>query len=139
MKKLLQDLLDEYQKIDAQLTAAGDVDGVWHKHVLARMAEMRDRLERGDDLHLPQEIDGKFHGRVFRNRDQCEEKCFVVFVPRDALLPALLAKYEAMLVQVNAGEEQVQAVSRLRERVMAWQLAHPTEVKIPDAVPGECP
>lgn len=90
------------------------------------------------DLHKPQSLDGKFHGRVFRNRDNQEEKAFVVFVPHDKHLLSVLLHYEALCIDDGANSEQVAAVQRLIARVANWQRWNPQAVKTPDADPGEC-
>lgn len=89
-------------------------------------------------IHKSQPLDGKFHGRVFRNRDNKEEEVFVVFVPRDRFLVETLEHYRTLCHNGGADEEQVAAVMRLIERVEAWQAANKDKVKTPDAEPGEC-
>lgn len=92
-----------------------------------------------ENLHKPQPLDGKFHGRVFRNRDNQEEDVFVVFVPRDKHLLEVLAYYLHLCNDdVAVGTEQIHAVERLLKRVKQWQDENSTKLKSPDALPGEC-
>jgi len=85
----------------------------------------------------PQELDGKFHGWVMRKRDGQVERDFVVFVPRDKLLPELLRHYRLLCEAAGANALHLEAIDQLRVRVMKWQQDHPKEVKIPDTSPGE--
>jgi len=93
-------------------------------------------------LHKEQTLDGKFHGRVFRNRDNKEEEVFVVFVPRDKHLLGVLGYYLGLCQQDGdprpEHNEQVAAVYRLIRRVEHWQHNNKDLVKTPDAEPGEC-
>jgi hypothetical protein len=82
-----------------------------------------------------QPLDGKFSGYVWRNRDKRVEEQFVVFVPRDEMLVGVLRYYETACQQ-RCGQEQLDAVQRLRARVAEWQKKNPT--KLPDAELGEC-
>jgi len=92
-----------------------------------------------DQLHRDQPLDGKFHGRVFRNRDNKEEDVFVVFVPRDRHLIEVLHHYYALCESdPNIGIEQLDAIQRLIERVAVWQEENADKIKTPDALPGEC-
>lgn len=90
---------------------------------------------------LPKEapLDGKFHGRVFRNKDGVEEPpdSWIVFVARDNALPRTLEFYRQECIRLGAEWAQIEAVEKLILRVEAWRAANPTATKIPDVESGE--
>lgn len=62
---------------------------------------------------------------------------WVVFYARDDCLPSLLALYEQMLRDRKADDRQIEAVRRLRGRVITWRQIHPEKCKVPDIDVGE--
>lgn len=85
-------------------------------------------------------LDGKFHGRIFRNLDNTEVPSdrWMAFMAYDNALPATLAFYRQECERIGAGEEQLAAVDRLIHRVAEYRRLHPETHKVPDAEPGEC-
>jgi hypothetical protein len=86
-------------------------------------------------------LDGKFTGVIQRRRDGVlvPDDRWVGFMAYDNAFPATLRFYREECARIGADQEQLQAVDRLIGRVDAWRAAHPELIKIPDALPGECP
>lgn len=84
-------------------------------------------------------LDGKFHGVVVKNKDGSvvTPDQWIVFLAKDNALPATLQFYEQECRRLNAGSEQIQSVSRLRERLRQWRVDNQSKCKVADTEPGE--
>lgn len=86
-------------------------------------------------------LDAKFyvegHLRKVKDDSIVPDDEFVVFLAKDNCLVALLALYEQMLSDRLADHRQIDAVRRMRGRVIAWRQAHPEACKVPDIEVGE--
>jgi hypothetical protein len=61
----------------------------------------------------------------------------VVFLAKDALLPALLDKYEQLCIDSNVGSLQIDGVRLLKDRVLYYQRMNQKLVKHPDVGSGK--
>ena len=86
-----------------------------------------------------EKLDGKFHGEIFRNKDNRVEPVdsWIVFVARDnALIPTLEFYYHECKRQ-GAALPQLEAINELIQRVNKWRNSNPEKCKVPDVEPGE--
>jgi len=85
--------------------------------------------------HLPK-LDSKFYGTVIKAKDNTivDGSEYVVFLAKDNAFAAILPEYLAKCVELDADEEQIEAVMRLIARVDQWRAANPDRCKVPDAV-----
>lgn len=88
---------------------------------------------------MPQKLDGKFYGVLFREKDHTPvpPDRYVVFLARDKAFLPTLRYYRRECEHLGAADPQLAAVDNLIARVEAWQKAHPDEMKLPDVDPGE--
>lgn len=86
-----------------------------------------------------QKLDGKFYGRIFKNKDHSEVPAdsFIVFLAKDRALIPTLEFYRAECERIGCELPQLIAVNDLISRVQKWQDDHPAEMKAPDVAPGE--
>lgn len=84
-------------------------------------------------------LDGKFHGRIFKNKngEEVPPDEFVVFLAKDNAFPATLRFYHEECERQGAAPEQLAAVEAAIERLMVWRAEHPERLKTPDVEPGE--
>lgn len=84
-------------------------------------------------------LDGKFHGTVFRHKDNQLEPPdgWIVFVARDNALIPTLQFYRDECRRLGAGKDQIAAITTLIQRVGKWREDNPDKLKVPDVDPGE--
>ncbi len=58
---------------------------------------------------------------------------YVVFLAKDNAFAAIMPDYLAKCIELGCDEEQVQAVTRLMDRMLAWRNTNPEKCKVPDA------
>jgi hypothetical protein len=87
---------------------------------------------------MPKQLDGKFYGVLYRQRDNQLEPPdgWMVFVARDNALPATLDFYWAECKRLGAAEVQLAAIDDLRDCVMSWRERHADQCKVPDVQAG---
>lgn len=84
-------------------------------------------------------VDDKY-GRFTPERGSIgKDEPVVVFRGKDRLLPELLAVYERMCEHEGADEHSVRVIAQRRQEIVAWQAAHPRQVKTPDTTPEQVP
>lgn len=84
-------------------------------------------------------LDGKVHGRLFKNKnlEEIPEDEFVVFRPHDnAFVPALEC-YLQYCINLGVSATQIAAIEDLQRRVENWRSRNPDRCKLPDVEPGE--
>jgi hypothetical protein len=88
---------------------------------------------------MPEAIDRKFKftATSIQSGQEFTPKNAFLFLARDPAVPAMLDTYEAKCKELGAGEEQLQAVRLLRDRVVKYQARHPKKVKVADVEPGK--
>jgi ABC-type thiamine transport system substrate-binding protein len=88
---------------------------------------------------VSQKLDLKFHGVVVKNKDQSivPQDQWMVFLAKDAALPATLAFYYAECAHLGAALEQLEAIKELQFRVNMWRAEHAAMIKVPDVNPSE--
>lgn len=88
---------------------------------------------------MPEVIDRKFKFKAvsIHSGKQFTEKNAIVFLAKDALVPALLKYYEQLCRTQECDERQIKAVELLRERVEKYQAMYPRKVSFPDVAEGE--
>lgn len=88
---------------------------------------------------MPQSLDGKFYGAIFRHKDNQIEPpdSWMVFVARDNALPATLRFYVEECERLGCEPIQIEAVGRLIRKVDEWRAANPDKIKKPDVDAGE--
>jgi hypothetical protein len=120
--------------LDLSCSGANMADSLEEKKETARalIAEFKVRV-----MNECEQLDGKFCGFVWRRKDGKVEEQFVIFVPRDNLVPELLSYYAALCVDNVVGPAQIQSVSRLQQRVQTWRDVNLTSCKLPDVNIGE--
>jgi hypothetical protein len=62
-----------------------------------------------------------------------DDEPVVVFRARDALLPALLAKYQQMCLEAGSPPRHYELISESLASVESWQRANPDRVRTPDS------
>lgn len=84
-------------------------------------------------------LDGKFTGTLTKNKDgsTVPDDQWIVLLAKDNAVPATLEFYYGECLRVGAGQDQVQSVAALIERVRQWRAANPDKCKIPDVQAGE--
>jgi hypothetical protein len=84
-------------------------------------------------------IDRKFYFTAvsLKSKKKYSDNNAVVFLAKDALLPALLDHYYALCVEHKVDERQLKGVALLRERVMKFQAKHTKKVHVPDVDEGK--
>lgn len=88
---------------------------------------------------MPQTLDGKFFGLIFRQKDNTivPPSEFVVFLAKDRAFLPTLRFYKEECQRIGAETPQLEAIDALIGRVEAWQRENVTAMKIPDVHPGE--
>lgn len=61
----------------------------------------------------------------------------VLFLAKDALLPALLEKYMELCRDNGVGDSQIKGVALLKDRVMTYQRRNINKVRVPDVGDGK--
>lgn len=86
-----------------------------------------------------QKLDGKFYGRIFREKDNTEvpPDQFIVFLARDRALIPTLEFYRTKCEELGCEWPQLAAINDLLCRVEAWQYSHLSEMKLADTDSGE--
>lgn len=87
---------------------------------------------------MPEIIDRKFRfeavsinsGNVYTQRNA------LVFLLKDALLPALLDKYVELCLQAGVSGRQIAGIHLLKDRVLKWQRRNIKKVCKPDVDEG---
>lgn len=80
-------------------------------------------------------LDCKFYGHILKAKDGSvvPDDEYVVFLAKDNAFASVLTLYLAKLIELEADQEQIDAVIRLVDRVNAWREANPDKCKVPDA------
>lgn len=82
-------------------------------------------------------LDGKFYseGGIFKAKDNSRvpDDEWVVFLAKDNAFAAMLPQYLEKCIELDADEEQIDAVMRMIARLDAWRKANPERCKVPDA------
>lgn len=86
-----------------------------------------------------QKLDGKFYGRIYREKDGTEVPPdeFIVFLAKDRALIPTLNFYLGECEALGCESAQLVAVKELIARADQWQLSHLDQMKLPDVHPGE--
>jgi hypothetical protein len=61
----------------------------------------------------------------------------ILFLAKDALLPALLAKYEELCVMSGVDRHQIKGVQLLKERVITYQKCNINKTRLPSVEEGK--
>lgn len=80
-------------------------------------------------------LDTKYYGTVIKAKDDTivDGSEWIVFRPGDNAFAAVLPQYLEKCIELEADQEQIDAVIRLIDRVEAWRVANPDRCKVPDA------
>jgi hypothetical protein len=80
-------------------------------------------------------LDAKFYGNIFKIKDNSTvpDDEYVVFLAKDNAFANILPQYLAECIRLGADKEQVEAVTRIMDRLFTWRQAHPDRLKTPDA------
>lgn len=80
-------------------------------------------------------LDAKFYGEIrkVKNDEIVPEDEYVVFLAKDNAFAEVLPEYLSICLRKGADFEQIQAVTRMIERVHYWRLANYDRCKMPDA------
>ena len=80
-------------------------------------------------------LDAKFYGEIRKVKDDSvvPDDEYVVFLAKDTAFARALLYYRKMCVELNADQEQINAVDRLMIRVFEWRAQNVRRVKVPDA------
>lgn len=79
-------------------------------------------------------LDIKFYGEIYKYKDNSlvPDDQWVVFLAKDAALPATLKFYREECVRLGTDERQLGAIDDLIVRVEEWQALHPEKVHAAD-------
>jgi hypothetical protein len=80
-------------------------------------------------------LDAKFYGEIrkAKNDEIVPEEEWICFLVKDAALPSTLDFYRRKCEEFGADAEQIDAIDRLKDRVMIWRRNNPDRIKTPDA------
>lgn len=82
-------------------------------------------------------LDSKYHGVLFKNKDQTklDPAEYIVFLAKDNALLDTLTFYRKRLAELGADTPQLIGVDQLIIKVRQWRSDHPDKCKIPDLDP----
>lgn len=105
------------------------------------------RLRRFEELlsdapEMPkgaERFDGKFHGRIFKNKNREEVRAdeFCVFLAKDNAFLPTLRFYRDECARQGAKDAQIKAVEEMINRCAKWRDENVDRLKTPDVEPGE--
>lgn len=110
------------------------------RHYLDRLRETRQGLDpRGVGSNSNEEtkmkLDAKFYGEIRKAKDDTRvpDDEYVVFLAKDNAFAAILPLYAAKCAELGCDPDQIAAIDRMVDRVLAWRAANPDRLKNPDA------
>lgn len=80
-------------------------------------------------------LDAKFYGEIRKVKDDSivPDDEYVVFLAKDNAFVDTIHFYRERCIAHGADQEQIDAVTRMIERIMKWRDSHPERLKVPDA------
>lgn len=78
-------------------------------------------------------IDLKYGKVTMEKGDVGEDEPVIVFRAQDMLVPKLLGYYHLFCLKAGSPRHHLDAILNAREKIIAWQIEHVTQIKVPSS------